>query len=205
MQRVNGMQRLLAGHPEIKEIVNEERTRKEDGKYNMKEMERGVYSELTEVLQSERVNLHPWNNFPHPLGSFILSRLAWQIPFTKYDDKRVSTMPPNNVIFYKCSGHLDDGMVKGIFELQGASGKKEVVIHLDQISPIFRQQTYKPGELPYYVQLLGVVVGQFGISNNGLMIRPSQVQGNAAYHHLPPESFGIFCNGIIVCPHTHCI
>ncbi|MBW0531989.1 hypothetical protein O181_071704 [Austropuccinia psidii MF-1] len=94
-------------------------------------------------------------------------------------------------------------MVKPIFEFQGASSKKEVVIQLDQIAPIFWQQTYKPGELPYYAQLLGVFVGQFGISNNALMIHPSQVQSNAAYRHLPPESFGIFCNGIIVCPHTH--
>ncbi|MBW0547979.1 hypothetical protein O181_087694 [Austropuccinia psidii MF-1] len=203
MRRVNGMQRLLAGHPEIEEIFNEERTRKSNGKYNMKEMEKGVYAALTEMLQSEGVKLRFWNNFPHPLGSFILSCFAWQVPFTKYDDKRVSTMPPNNVIFFKHCGNLKYAMVKGIFEFRGASGKKEVVIHLDLIAPIFWQQTYKPGELPYYAQLLGVVVGQFGISNTGLMIRPSQVQGNEAYRHLPPECFGIFCNGIIVCPHTH--
>ncbi|MBW0565622.1 hypothetical protein O181_105337 [Austropuccinia psidii MF-1] len=116
MRRVNGLQELIAGHPQANEVLEGQTEENEEGNYNVMEMDQCVYLAMMQMLTKEGVKFWRWNDFPHPPGAFILSCYARKIPFTKYQDRRISTTAPNNVLFSKRHGHIEYAMVKGIFQ-----------------------------------------------------------------------------------------
>ncbi|MBW0529872.1 hypothetical protein O181_069587 [Austropuccinia psidii MF-1] len=153
LKRALATQQLVGGYKKINEIVNQG-DRSGPTRGLRIEVGNNVYMKMLELLRGEGADVRDCSQFPHPPGSFILSRFAKTMRSWPLQDERgsLSVMAPNNVVSYKSDRGMKFGKVSGIYEFRGAHlGETRVGIFLQKIKNKYLSPKYPPGYIGYYL------------------------------------------------------
>lgn len=158
------------------------------------------YLNLLTYVQKAHPGTRNNADLPHPANALVLRR--WAIPKNFLNiskDLRVSCTKPHNCVNYEVEGKVNYGIVTQIYEFQNPLNEVEWVLKIIPVhnkypkdlaasTKFFRKLCY----------LLKVVVGQ--LESDTVLLSPTLITSVGAYRKLPPDTFNIPSNGIIVRP-----
>ncbi|MBW0529362.1 hypothetical protein O181_069077 [Austropuccinia psidii MF-1] len=201
MKKALQTQRLLGSHKRVMNRLDAKDTMSKCKGHHIKVGDL-VYTKMISLIERNGGKVRIVEDFPHPEGSWILSQFAITSRSVCFGEEeylqKATTMAPNTLVVYKFNGNFEYGLVKGIYHFQGRDSSLVTGIYLTQISQEYSRPKYSPGHIGYYLQLLGVTVGN--ICTTTLMISPQDVISLAAYQLFENDVFRATSDGTIISP-----